>query len=62
VLLVHGDADDAVPVGWTRQLAAELADADLLTYAGADHMSVRDAARLDVVARLSPRWVDLADE
>ena len=37
---------------WTRQLAAELADAELLIYPGADHMSIHDAARADVVARI----------
>ena len=57
VLLVHGDDDEAVPVAWTRTLAADL-DAgsdhrvELLTYPGADHMGVHDAARDDVVARL----------
>ena len=37
---------------WTQQLAAELTGAELLTYPGADHMVVHDAARRDVVGRI----------
>ena len=51
-MLVHGEADDDVPLRWTKQLAAELSDAELLTYHGADHMAVHDAARRDVVDRI----------
>ena len=52
VVLVHGEADEDVPVRWTKQLAAELTGAELLTYPGADHMSVQDAARQAVVGRI----------
>ena len=52
VLLVHGDADEVLPVRWTKQVAAELPGAELLTYAGADHMSIHDAAHRDVVDRI----------
>ena len=52
LLLVHGDADEILPVRWTKQVAAELRGAELLTYAGADHMAVHDAARRDVVDRI----------
>lgn len=52
VLVVHGDADEAAPVEWSRRLAAGI-DAELRTYPGADHMAVGPAARDDVVAALS---------
>jgi dienelactone hydrolase len=52
VVLVHGEDDGDVPVRWTKQLAAGLDDAELLIYPGADHMSIADAARADVVSRL----------
>ncbi len=56
VVLVSGDADDAVPAAWTRQLEARLrqleANVEALEYAGADHMGVYDAARADVVERV----------
>jgi acetyl esterase/lipase len=51
VLLVHGDADEAVPVAWTSPLAAGIG-AELRTYPGADHMGVAEAARADVVTAL----------
>jgi hypothetical protein len=51
VLLVHGDADDAAPVAWSRQLAADTG-AELREYPGADHMGVGPAARADVVAAI----------
>jgi len=51
VVLVHGEADD-LPVRWTKQLAATLPGAELLTYPGVDHMGIHDAARRDVVDRL----------
>ena len=52
LLLVHGDADEILPVRWSKQVAAELPDAELRTYAGADHMSIHDAAHRDVVDRI----------
>jgi dienelactone hydrolase len=52
VVLVHGDADPGVPVSWAHDLAARLDGAELRTYPGADHMSIHDAARTDVVTRL----------
>jgi hypothetical protein len=51
VLLVHGDADEAVPVVWSSTIAAEIG-AELRTYHDADHMGVADAARADVVTAL----------
>ena len=51
VLLVHGDADDAAPVTWSRRLAADTG-AELREYRGADHMAVGPAARDDVVAAI----------
>ncbi len=51
VLLVHGDADEAVPVAWSTTLADETG-AELRTYPGSDHMGVADAARADVVTAL----------
>ena len=50
--LVHGDADGDVPVQWSEQFAADVPDAELCTYPGADHMAVHDAARDDVIARI----------
>jgi Serine aminopeptidase, S33 len=52
VLVVHGDADEAAPIEWSRRLAAAT-DVELRTYPGADHMAVGPAARDDVVAALS---------
>lgn len=52
VLLAHGDADDAVAIAWTRALAADGPAHELREYPGADHMSVHDAARADVVGRI----------
>jgi pimeloyl-ACP methyl ester carboxylesterase len=52
VLLVHGDADDAAPVEWSRRLAADRGMA-LRVYPGADHMGVAEAARGDVVAAIT---------
>ncbi len=54
VLLVHGDADDAALVTWSRRLAADTG-AELREYRGADHMAVGAAARDDVVAAISVR-------
>ena len=51
VLIVHGDADDSVPVAWSSTLAAQIG-AELRTYPAADHMGVADAARADVVTAL----------
>ena len=56
VLLVHGDADEAVDVAWTRDLAAAMDgaghDVTLRTYDRADHMSIHDAAADDVITAL----------
>jgi dienelactone hydrolase len=51
LLIVHGDADEAVPVAWSSSLAGEVS-AELRTYPGADHMAVADVARTDVIAAL----------
>jgi pimeloyl-ACP methyl ester carboxylesterase len=51
VVIVHGDADEAVPIEWSSRLVDDIG-AELRTYRGADHMGVADAARADVVAAL----------
>lgn len=52
VVVVHGEDDIHVPVQWGRRLAAELDDVELLVYPDADHGSVTEAARTDIVARV----------
>ena len=52
VVVVHGDADGDVPVQWSEQFAADVPDVELCTYPGADHMTIHDAARDDVIARI----------
>jgi acetyl esterase/lipase len=51
VLLVHGDADEAAPVEWSRRLAADTG-AELREHRGADHMGIGPAARHDVVGAI----------
>jgi acetyl esterase/lipase len=52
-LLVHGDADDIVPVSQSRAYAALEPDAELVELAGADHFAVIEPAR--------PGWATVVD-
>jgi acetyl esterase/lipase len=47
-LLVHGDADDIVPVSQSRDYASRDPDAELVEFAGVDHFEVIEPA--------SPAW------
>jgi acetyl esterase/lipase len=51
VLLVHGDADDAALIEWSRRLAADTG-AELREHRGADHMGIGPAARDHVVGAI----------
>ena len=50
-LLVHGDADEAALVEWSRRFAADTG-ATLREYAGADHMAVGPRGRAEVVTTI----------
>jgi len=52
-LLVHGDADDIVPVSQSRGLAARDPDAELVELPGVDHFEVIEPA--------STAWVAVLD-
>ena len=43
-LLVHGDADDIVPIRQSRDYAAQEPEAELMALPGADHFDVIDAS------------------
>ena len=53
VILVHGDADDIVPVSQSRAYAALDPDAELIELEGADHFDVIDVAH--------PAWAVVVD-
>jgi acetyl esterase/lipase len=45
-LLVHGDADDIVPLSQSRDYASRDPDAELIELAGADHFDVMDSGHV----------------
>ena len=55
-LLVHGDADDVVPVSQSRDHASLDPDAELVELAGVDHFEVIEPASTAWVAVLE--WLD----
>jgi pimeloyl-ACP methyl ester carboxylesterase len=49
-LVLHGDADKAVPIEWGRKLADAIPGAEFITYPGAGHNFMSDRSNADVMA------------